>query len=99
MDCIKPKAASVDSGFGLDPNPAGQCRLHRGRDHSAGGPCAQSEEAGGRNHAAETAAAIGGGLLSFPVTHFDAAHQFFEKELPRTPRLDAPAGTGGVLTG
>ncbi|CAN5381018.1 5-dehydro-4-deoxyglucarate dehydratase [soil metagenome] len=28
---------------------------------------------------AEMAATIGGGLLSFPVTHFDAAHQFVEK--------------------
>ncbi|NBW12113.1 MAG: 5-dehydro-4-deoxyglucarate dehydratase [Caulobacteraceae bacterium] len=29
---------------------------------------------------AEMAATIGGGLLSFPVTHFDAAHQFVEKD-------------------
>ena len=29
---------------------------------------------------AEMAATIGGGLLSFPVTHFDAAHQFVERD-------------------
>ena len=29
---------------------------------------------------AEMAATIGGGLLSFPVTHFDGAHQFVEKD-------------------
>lgn len=29
---------------------------------------------------AEMAAAIGGGLLSFPVTHFDTAHQFVETD-------------------
>lgn len=29
---------------------------------------------------AEMAATIGGGLLSFPVTHFDAQHQFVEKD-------------------